>query len=80
MGFLKVLLLLANIFTLFEVFACDATFAKVGNTQLLFANETLPFPDAERYCESKDSKLIEFWSIAEWKEVINDWSLFNLDE
>ena len=73
MGFLKGLLLLAHVCTLFEEYGCDATFTKVGDAQLLFVNEMLPFADAERYCESKDSMLVEFWSIAEWKEVlIND--------
>ena len=79
MSFLKGLLLLAHVFTLFEEYDCDATFTQVGDTQLLFVNEVLPFADAERYCESKDSKLVEFWSIAEWKEVRKNWFPFTSD-
>ena len=66
---LKRLLLFALMCTFLEEYVCDDTFTKVGDTQLSFVNEALPFADAERYCESKDSKLVEFWSAGEWKEV-----------
>ena len=69
MSFLKGLLLLAHVCTLFEEYGCDATFTKVGDTQLLFVNEMLPFDDAEGHCAAIDSKLVEFWSVFEWKEV-----------
>ena len=66
------LLFFVYLCTFLEENECAEVFTKVGQTQLLFLNKTLKFAEAERYCESKDSKLLEFWSANEWEEVSHD--------
>ena len=69
MSLLNGVLVLAHVCTLIQEYGCVDTFTKVGDTSLLLVKEKFPFGEAERHCAAKDSKLIEFWSIAEWKEV-----------
>ena len=80
MSLLKEILLLAHVFSLFEKYGCAQTFNKVGDKSMLFVDKKLPFADAERYCAEKNSKLVEFWTADEWKEVrvnIRNWFPFS---
>ena len=35
----------------------------------MFVRESMTFAEAEKNCEEKGAKLVEMWSLTEWKEI-----------
>ena len=62
----------------FQIVAANDGFTNVAGTQVMFIREPMTYADAEKNCGEKGAKLVEMWSLTEWKKI-TEWLERNLE-